>query len=453
MFRLKTLRLHNFRCFEDCEIAFQPDLTVLVARNGQGKTAILDAIALALGLFVDTVSGSSQWRGFSKRDVRRVRDGQQTLAPLGYIEFQAVAEIDGHELSWRRWMRSDARRAITSKRDASQLTDVGSHVRAKLEGKAADAPAPFEIPFVGYYGTGRRWNDRDTKRRRGAVEMVHERCIGYIDCLYSSANYRLFSNWYERTFRDLGASLHVTGVHKADRGELLLAAVNRAVDSVLEQETGWHGLIWDTGSAALMLTHPIHGQLPVDFLSDGVRNTVAIVADLAHRCARLNPHLGVEAAKETPGLLLIDEVDLHLHPEWQQLIVPALRTAFPNLQLILSTHSPQVLSTVEARSIRQIGLHDGAGYVSTPPLQTQGIQSADVLAKVMDVNPRPDVRQAQWLSNYRALVQVGDQDTEAGQALWTRLVEHFGLDHPVLLEINTIRRLQDFKRANNIPLN
>ena len=96
-----------------------------------------------------------------------------------------------------------------------------------------------------------------------------------------------------------------------------------------------------------MVEHPEYGRLPLSSLSDGVRNMIALIADIAHRCARLNPHLSEEAARQTPGVLLIDEVDMHLHPRWQQLVVDLLRKAFPSLQIILSTHSPHVLSTVE----------------------------------------------------------------------------------------------------------
>jgi predicted ATP-binding protein involved in virulence len=243
------------------------------------------------------------------------------------------------------------------------------------------------------------------------------------------------------------------GLPKADRPERLLAAVNQAVNNVLERETGWRELFWDREGRQLVLQHPVHGQLPLDFLSDGVRTTVALVADAAHRCARLNPHLGENAAKETPGLLLVDEVDLHLHPEWQQSIVRMLRTAFPRLQLVLTTHSPQVLSTVEAHSIREIGIHDGTGEVSIPPIQTQGVGSEDVMASVMHVDSRPDLPQTQWLSEYRALVHAGEHESAAGKSLWARLVEHFGPEHPVMIDIDTFRRLQDFKRENNIPLN
>ncbi len=84
-----------------------------------------------------------------------------------------------------------------------------------------------------------------------------------------------------------------------------------------------------------------------DNLSDGYRNMLAIVADIAHRSARLNPQLGGQAAIMTPGIVLIDEVDLHLHPKWQREIINALRTAFPKIQFIVSTHSPFIIQSLQ----------------------------------------------------------------------------------------------------------
>jgi predicted ATP-binding protein involved in virulence len=91
--------------------------------------------------------------------------------------------------------------------------------------------------------------------------------------------------------------------------------------------------------------------LQVEQLSDGVRNMIALVADIAYRMARLiNSDLGREAARETPGLVLIDEVDMHLHPEWQQVVLKTLTLAFPRVQFVLTTHSPQVISPVPSSS-------------------------------------------------------------------------------------------------------
>src|SRR5262245_18818184 len=135
MIRLDHLKLHNYRCFEDSEIGLEPDLTVFVARNGQGKTAILDAVALALGLFVDTVSGTATWGGFRKRDIRRIREGEETVTRPGHVAFEADAEIDGQELSWRRWMRNDAKQERTSKSEAKPLIGASEAIFARLAAK------------------------------------------------------------------------------------------------------------------------------------------------------------------------------------------------------------------------------------------------------------------------------------------------------------------------------
>lgn len=94
----------------------------------------------------------------------------------------------------------------------------------------------------------------------------------------------------------------------------------------------------------LVWVDELKGPRPVGLLSDGYRSTVALFADLARRCAILNPHLLEKAAEKTPGIVLIDEVDLHLHPSWQRRLIADLRKAFPAIQFVLTTHSPQVIS-------------------------------------------------------------------------------------------------------------
>jgi predicted ATP-binding protein involved in virulence len=219
---------------------------------------------------------------------------------------------------------------------------------------------------------------------------------------------------------------------------------------VVLEPTRWKDLDWDFEGKSLMIQHPEHGRLPLSALSDGVRNTIALIVDIARRCATLNPHLGDAAALQTPGVLLIDEVDMHLHPRWQQLIIGLLQKAFPALQMILSTHSPHVLSTVDVASVRVITLDHGHGELKVPTFQTRGVESADILAKVMGVDPVPQVEEARWLSDYRAMVQEAEYDSPAARLLWEKLVIHFGKNHPVLTEVDTLRRLQAFKLANKI---
>lgn len=367
------------------------------------------------------------------------------MVAAGTVEFHAAGIVDGDDITWGRKRRGDSPNGKTSRKDAKPLTAIANRLRERIT-EQVDAPTqPADLPLVAYYGTGRRWDDSRDNAKRPQVTPSHERCLGYEGCLSSSSPFGLFTEWYEATFRAV-AEAPVTGVHKANRPERLLAAVNRAVDAVLEPETGWRGLHWHPEEHLLLLDHPNHGHLPLSFLSDGVRNTVALVADIAHRCARLNPHLGDEAASGTSGILLIDEIDMHLHPEWQQLIVATLRSVFPHLQLIVTTHSPQVLSTVYANQIRVIRFREGLLEIQEPRFQTRGVESADVLAAIMGVDPVPKVAEAKWLSNYRAAIELGTHEEPAGLELKSRLEEHFGDQHPLMLECDRLIRFSRFKQ-------
>ncbi|MFO7750300.1 MAG: AAA family ATPase, partial [Desulfobacteraceae bacterium] len=126
----------------------------------------------------------------------------------------------------------------------------------------------------------------------------------------------------------------------------LLQAIQKAVNAVMAP-SGWINIRYSASAQEVVAEHPEHGILPVSILSDGIRNMIGLLADIAYRAVRLNPHLGENAVIRTPGMVLIDEMDMHLHPEWQQLVLQDLTRAFPGIQFIVTTHSPQVISTVK----------------------------------------------------------------------------------------------------------
>jgi predicted ATP-binding protein involved in virulence len=226
-----------------------------------------------------------------------------------------------------------------------------------------------------------------------------------------------------------------------------IGAIAEAVEQALQDE-GWSAFRYDFAHEELAMTHAEHGTLPVSLLSDGVRAMVSMVADLAFRCVRLNGYMGRRAPQESRGIVLIDEVDIHLHPAWQQRVIGSLRRAFPKLQFIVTTHSPQVLTTVPAECIRVLEeLPDGTEAVARHVnRQTLGVESAAVLAEVMGTDAAPNVEPRQHLSRYLALIQqdLGDE----GEALQLRqsLEQHFGATHPILVDADRLGRLQALKR-------
>ncbi len=459
--RLDRLVLRNFRCFADCSVDLHPQLTVLVAENGRGKTAVLDAIGISLGLFVDTIAGTRQSHGFERSDVRLARTANGSMLPALPVELTASGSADGNRLSWRRALNGTGVRARTTTKDAETLRAAAEQLRQRLEGFASGGrEQPPPLPLVAFYGTGRLWSEhRLTEGKRLEDGSALGRRAGYLDSLSSSSSFKAFVAWYEAT-SNAARSGTAVAYGPNERPEKLLAAVREATRTVLEP-TRWRDIDWEfppldeygapKGPGYLVVEHEDHGRLPLSMLSDGVRNMIALVADLAHRCVRLNPHFGEAAAGLTPGILLIDEVDMHLHPRWQQRVVELLQKAFPAMQMVLSTHSPHVLSTVDVSSIRVIRVRDGQGELETPTFQTRGVESADVLAFIMGVDPVPQVEQAIWMSNYRALIEDGTAEGTEALALRTKLVDHFGSKHPLMLDCEKLIRFQAFKRDRKRP--
>ncbi|MFD2717017.1 AAA family ATPase, partial [Tistrella mobilis] len=416
--RLDKLSLTNFRCFAHCEVAFHSRLTVLVAENGSGKTAVLDAAGAALSVFVNALYPSEKVRRIERGDVRLIPGQERSMSPCLPTEYEAQATVRDTAVTWK-----------------SAVRTYGDKVRSGFRhlDPMKEAAQPFlsdtaVLPLIAYYGTGRLWSEqRQTEYRRSSATNVGERVAGYADCLTSSSSFKGISAWFEHRFRQTASPLFRESLQA---NLAMIEGVKTATDMVL-QPTGWSSLRWDDELHTLTAKHETRGELPLSMLSDGVRTMLALVADVARRCASLNPQLSDRAAIETPGILIVDEVDMHLHPRWQQQVLGLLQAAFPALQIIVSTHSPHVLSTVDKSSIRVLHINNGDGVTETPQIQTRGVESAGVLATVMDVDPVPQVEEATALSAYRKIIEAGEAEGPEASALRQRLIEHYGESHQV----------------------
>jgi len=219
------------------------------------------------------------------------------------------------------------------------------------------------------------------------------------------------------------------------------------VNHLITKITGWRDIAYSAQyHQQLVLSHPEHGTLPLEMLSDGLRNMVAMVADLAFRAFKLNPHLKKEAAERSRGIVLIDEVDMFLHPAWQQTVLTSLHDAFPQIQFIVTTHSPQVLSTIHRDNIRIIKRDEDYSITALPPPEeTVGVESQVVLNKVFETNPVPPVEAATWLNDYIAKIEDGSYPDDDGQKLRQQLLTLYGPNHAIILDADRLIRFQEFK--------
>ncbi|MEQ1934290.1 MAG: AAA family ATPase, partial [Fimbriimonadaceae bacterium] len=177
-------------------------------------------------------------------------------------------------------------------------------------------------------------------------------------------------------------------------------------------------------------------SIPARQLSDGERGTLALVLDLTRRLAQANPHL-VDPASEASAIVLIDEIDLHLHPKWQRQIVHNLQENFPSCQFIATTHSPQVIGEIEHGRIQIIA--DSQVY---SPDHSYGVDSSRVLEEVMDSDPRAkDV--LDLLSKVSEMIEK--QKFELARRQLVKIIERLGESDP---EVTRIRTLLDFVEGN-----
>jgi predicted ATP-binding protein involved in virulence len=211
-----------------------------------------------------------------------------------------------------------------------------------------------------------------------------------------------------------------------------LDLVNDAIAIAIQESKG---LRFDIKYRRLVLDWKDKESTAFDTLSDGQRGLVALIADIARRMALLNPQLGSEALSRTPGIVLIDELDMHLHPAWQRSIPTVLKAIFPKVQFIVASHSPQIIGEL---SPSEIWLMHGAQVLGHPD-RSFGLSSNEVLEELMVAKAR-NTKVELDLQNLRLLID-NDNILEA-QTLLSQLLPCTG-ELPELLGIQSeIRSLQ-----------
>lgn len=366
--RITAMTLQNYRGFAALpRRAFHPELNVLVGENGTGKTALLDALAVGVGSFFLGVDGVSA-RGVRSDDVHLAAppsatdEGRYPQYPLA-MDFEG--EVFGKALAWSRELRG-ARSKLTNT-DARALAGVvGAATTLVRDGHAVT------LPLLAFHGTGRLW----MQKKSANLEKGHKkrtRFDAYSHCLEAASDEKAFLKWFKQmewaAYQERAEPLALCVVREAAR-----RLVPGCVDLRFRAKEGELIAVFDDGR-----------RLPTRLLSDGFRTMLGLVCDLAWRCTTLNPALGDRTTQQTPGVVLIDEIDLHLHPNWQRRVLNDLRSIFPKVQFFVTTHSPFIVQSV--RSPQEVVALSGPQHLDTAPDQrgieevAEGILGVDNVAR------------------------------------------------------------------------
>lgn len=414
--KLKQIELTNFRCFKEVTIKFHPRLTLFVGANGAGKSAILDGIAIGLAPILTYLPELAGY-GFKESDFRK-----EELKKALYMRV-AVQTLDGP--AWDR----------TEKRDKSSRT--AKEIPAGLGLKqlklftdslidAVNDEKIIDFPVIAYYGTSRAVLEIPIRKR--GFEKEFTRYGALAGALEATARFKTVFAWF----------------HVMEDDERRMKVEQKNFDYHLPTlETVRHAVtkMIPGFSNPRIIKQPLHFMvnwqrgdktetLMLEQLSDGYRTMLAMVMDLARRMAQANPHL--EDPLQSEAIVLIDEVDLHLHPSWQQTILPDLLRVFPHAQFIVTTHSPQVLTTVEPENIQILHWQDNQPSLKMP-LSSFGAESWRVLRDIQGVNPRPDNEMSRNLNEYLKLIDSDQWNSEKAKVLRKQIDEWSRGEEPELV--------------------
>ena len=392
--KLARVEIENYRAIRKLNLPLHPDLTVLHGGNGHGKTSVLSAIATGLGsipMFLPGVS-SIDFLPSDPRDSGQLRVGLTT--------------VDGMA-----WDRPGGPQSVLRLKELKEAMDV--IVNADFD--ASEENKPQDLPIVAFYDTDRAVFD--PPQRRTGFRSEFPRYGALEGALSARTDFRDFFAWFYAKEKE-EASCN-------DRFKDL-EAVRKAIQTMVPGASNpeiKHGPLRFMVSLQLD-DGETKEELSIAQLSGGYRIMLALAADLARRMAQGNPHL--DDPLQSEAVVLIDEIELHLHPSWQQRILTDLTRTFPNTQFIVSTHSPQVLTTVKPEHVVELWREQGGIVAGSAAAPTYGAEAGDVLATVMGVDQRPggnDNEFVEKLARYTDLVADGKGESRPAVSLREKLDE------------------------------
>jgi len=331
--KINKLQLINFRFFKHYQLNLTDRVTLLIGDNGSGKTAILDALAIAAGGFLLAIPDikTADKRNISRNDVRyeTLTLGQTAIKEQSFTGTLVSAEgiINNENVNWIR-----AKEFKTPGKPTANIIKLVESLTKNITSETT------LLPVIAYYSTGRLW--KQLKETEKKTRSPGSRFDGYQDCLNPASDQKRFFRWFK--------TQELAALQKQERRYTLEAVREALVSMIPNAKRAWWDLDWDELRIETLIQEQLQ-TIPFHLLSDGYRNMIGMVADIAYRMATLNPQLEADVIKQTEGIVLIDEIDLHLHPKWQREVVGRLLKTFPKVQFVASSHSPFIIQSLYGR--------------------------------------------------------------------------------------------------------
>ena len=403
---LEKVHLKNYKAVKDLEIDFKSGINLLIGDNGAGKTSVLEGIATGLGGLFVNIAGVST-KNIVKEDVRveiePVGDSS-TLVVYGepVLAGCSLRIGDGELFSWNR-----VKEELTSTR--TKIDDKGVCAWMKKQTNLPDAV----LPLISFQSAARAWKVRRGDFGTELKKKLDDRRCGYIGCLDSTMDVKSIQQWCMK--QEVAAVNKGKKIGEYEAFKSMISVFMKEVNELDELPE-----IYYSPQFGELVYRDSREEMAISKMSAGYQALLWMIMDLACRVCLLNPELHDRSLIE--GIVLIDEVDMHLHPKWQWNIVRALCTTFEKVQFIIATHSPIVISS--AKEANLILLDEKQEVLYLP--ECYGYAVEDVLCYRQESVPRP--------KNVKVLIDqineaVDDERFEDAEKVLLRLRTILGVDH------------------------
>ncbi|MBQ7484093.1 MAG: AAA family ATPase [Bacteroidaceae bacterium] len=406
--KIIDINIENFRGFAHKSFAFDPKINVILGDNTTGKTTLLQAVQIALGAFLQEMSflpgGNGYSRNFRPTDqVKVFSESSKGFIPLAAkpsIEVNAECVVGQFDESTQQintrtshiwWKRTSNK---NSKANTQELMDFVADLENRRRNADKDGKNSLFPLFLSFGATRleKNYKGAEKTKQRETREARAYKCA-----LDEQVDFKGAFDWIYRYEKNYNKGGEFVGTNEA-----FLNAIKEAIPAIQQIDIDTKNN--EFTALIKMAKDETPYWLTYDMMSAGFKAMINITAEIAHRCIELNGFLGIEAVKKTPGIIMIDEVDLYLHPHWQQHILADLQTAFPEMQFIVTTHSPFIVQSVESKNVITLD-----GNISPLSPSQRGVEEISACEMGMEGMLRSEVyRKKQQLAlKYFELVKAG----------------------------------------------
>ena len=347
--RIKDINIVNFKGFQNETVVFNGNLTVVIGNNTAGKTTLLKAIQVGLGAYLQSLKqlpgGAPYRRNFSSLDkFMRFDEELRDYIPNDEkpritinADFPVTQSLCDNcpKVSFIpvHWYREFAGNYTTHTRAcAGELIDAVHQMESLRFNEKQESVYPLVLAFG-----AKRTSDSQAKSSSNVKERASRIEKAYKFALHDKVDFEGAMEWLKHYDKDIKDKKEFEGTREA-----FFEALQTAIPALSDID-------FDNGEIEAVVT--VTGHTPsrhhFSYMSDGLQSMINIVSEIAHRCIELNGCLGSNAVKMTPGVVMIDEIDLYLHPHWQKHVLQDLTKAFPMIQFIVSTHSPFIVQSLQ----------------------------------------------------------------------------------------------------------